>query len=163
MNRKYNGFMTGYNSKRGTVNFPPYQLYMVFADLRNFLNYLPEDKRQSVSADYDTISVKIQNFDVGVKVHERVPYSRITLVDNGAPFAFKVDFCFDSNNGAVNSTIFHIDVEADLNFMMKMLLGSKIQTALDKIVDTIVDASNGKMPEGFDPSNFNAADFFHKS
>ena len=45
-------------------------------------------------------------------------------------------------------------VDAELNFMMKTLLGSKIQTALDKIADSLADASNGKMPEGFDPKQF---------
>ena len=39
--------------------------------------------------------------------------------------------------------------------MMKMMIGGKIKDGLDKIVDGIVDASNGKMPEGFDPSKFN--------
>ena len=34
--------------------------------------------------------------------------------------------------------------------MMKMMLAGKIQEALDKVVDGIVDASNGKKPEGFD-------------
>jgi hypothetical protein len=32
--------------------------------------------------------------------------------------------------------------------MMKMMLSGKIQEALDKVVDGLVDASNGKMPEG---------------
>ena len=30
----------------------------------------------------------------------------------------------------------------------------KIKDGLNKIVDGLVDASNGKMPEGFDPSQF---------
>ena len=37
--------------------------------------------------------------------------------------------------------------------MMKMLLGSKIQGALDKVVDSLVDLSEGRMPEGVDLSN----------
>ena len=45
-------------------------------------------------------------------------------------------------------------LEADLNLMMKMMLGGKIKAGLDKVVDGLVDASNGKMPEGFDPSQF---------
>ena len=38
--------------------------------------------------------------------------------------------------------------------MLKMLLGNKIQGALDKIVDALVDISEGRMPEGIDPSQF---------
>lgn len=154
--------MTEYNSKHGTVKCHPYQIYMAFVDMRNFLQYLPEDKRQGVVADYDTISATVQGFEIGVKVYERVPYSKISFIDNGAPFAFKVDLHFDSNNGDANSTDFHINVEADLNFMMKMLLGSKIQEGLNKIVDSLVDLSNGKMPEGIDPSQFPGSDVFGK-
>ena len=36
--------------------------------------------------------------------------------------------------------------------MMKMMLSGKIKDALDKIVDGLVDASNGKMPPGLDPN-----------
>ena len=32
--------------------------------------------------------------------------------------------------------------------------GGKIKSGLDKVVDGLVDVSNGKMPEGFDPSQF---------
>jgi hypothetical protein len=42
--------------------------------------------------------------------------------------------------------------------MMQMLLGPKLKQAMDKLVDGLVDASNGRMPEGmpegFDPSKF---------
>ena len=38
--------------------------------------------------------------------------------------------------------------------MMKMMLGSKLQQALDQVVDSLVAASEGRMPEGFDPSQF---------
>ena len=146
--------MTEYKSKHGVVKTPPYQLYMSFVDMRNFLQMLPEDKRGSVNADYDTISASVQGFEIGVKVYERVPYSKISVIDNGAPFGFKIDLCFDSNNGDMYSTDFHIDVEAYLNFMMKMMIGSKIQEGLDKIVQSMVDLSNGVMPEGFDPSMY---------
>ena len=51
-------------------------------------------------------------------------------------------------------TEFWIRLEADLNLMMKMMLSGKIKEALNKVVDSLVDISNGKMPEGFDPSQF---------
>ena len=51
-------------------------------------------------------------------------------------------------------TDFWIKVEADLNLMMKMMLSGKVKEALDKVVDALADASNGKMPEGFDPAKW---------
>ena len=142
--------MVNYNSKHGIVRKAPYELYMSFVDMRNFLSMLPEDKKQNVKADYDSIQVSVQGYEVGAKVFSRTPYSRIELVDYGAPFAFKIALSFDSN-GNPAETDFSIKVEADLNFMMKMMLGSKIQDALDKLVDGLVAVSEGRMSEGVDP------------
>lgn len=146
--------MTEYNSKQAYVRRPPYQLYMSFVDMRNFLQFLPEDKKQGVEADYDHISATIQGFTIGVKVHERVPYSLVSVVDDGsAPFAFKIDLHFDAGTNP-DETLFWIGVEADLNFMMKMMVGNKIQEGIDKIVDGLAAVSEGRMPEGMDPSMF---------
>ena len=146
--------MTEIESKHGTVSRQPYELYMMFADMQNFLAMLPADKKEGVQADYDTITATVHGFNIGVKVHERVPYSRIELVDYGAPFAFHVELHFDPAPSAPYKTDFWIKLEADLNLMMKMMLGGKIKDALDKVVDGLVDVSEGKMPEGFDPSQF---------
>ena len=142
-----------YSSKHGTVSRPQYELYMAFADLRNFAAMLPEDKRGAVEADYDTLVATVQNFRVGVKISARIPYSRIELVDWDAPFGFHVAFHFEPGSES-GKTDFWIDAEADLNLMMKMMLGSKIKDGLDKIVDGLVAVSEGRMPEGFDPSQF---------
>ena len=146
--------MTEIESKHGIVSRQPYELYMSFVDMRNFLAMLPADKKEGVQADYDTITATVQGFNIGVKVHERVPYSRIELVDYGAPFAFHIVMHFDPAAEDPYKTDFWISVEADLNLMMKMLLAGKVKEALDKVVDSLVDASNGKMPENFDPSNW---------
>ncbi len=142
--------MQEYKSKRGIVSKAPYELYMSFVDMRNFLQMLPEDKKQGVQADYDSITVSVAGFSIGAKVVERVPYSRIALVDWGnSPFAFKVVLNFEA--AGMDKTEFSIDLSADLNFMMKMMIGGKIQEALDKVVDGLVAASEGRMPEGVDP------------
>ena len=144
--------MTKIESKHGVVSRQPYELYMSFTDLSNFRNMLPEDKKEMVTADMDTLTATVQGFNIGVKVHQRVPYSRIELVDYGAPFAFHIDIHFEPAAENPYHSDFWIEVEADLNLMMKMMLSGKIKEALDKVVDGIADASNGKMPEGFDPS-----------
>ena len=51
-------------------------------------------------------------------------------------------------------TDFWIEASADLNFMMKAMLGGKIKEGLDKIVDGLVAVSEGRAPEGVDPSMF---------
>lgn len=140
-------------SKRAVVSTPPYQLYMAFTDMRNFIQYLPEDKRSDVQADFDSIKAMVQGFEIGVRVKERTPYSKIEFVDDGAPFHFTLVMHFDPSTDPYK-TDFQITVDADLNFMMKTLLGSKLKDALDKVVDSLVAVSEGRMPEGVDPSMY---------
>lgn len=143
--------MVNYKSKKAVVSKAPYELYMAFVDMRNFIQFLPEDKKADVTADYDSIHASVQGFNIGVRVTDRVPYSRIAFADDGAPFKFALQMHF---NPAADpyKTDFHIELDADLNFMMKTLLGSKIQGALDKVVDSLVDVSEGRVPEGVDLS-----------
>ena len=138
-------------SKKGVVSKAPHELYMTFVDMRNFVQFLPEDKKQGVTADFDTIHAQVQGFDIGVKVASRTPYSKIEYVDDGAPFRFSLKLHFAPAQNPYK-TEFQIVLDADLNFMMKTLLGSRLQQGLDKVVDALVDMSEGRMPEGFDPS-----------
>ena len=142
-----------FKSKHGIVRKRPAELFMVFTDMRNFVNMLPEDKKQGVSADFDTISATVQGFTIGVKVTRREPYSYIELQDDGAPFHFLAGLHFDPGSQE-NETDFSIVLDADLNIMMKMMLGGKLQEALDKVVDALVAVSEGRRPEGM-PEDFN--------
>lgn len=138
---------TQYSSKHGTVSRPPEELYMAFTDMRNFLRFLPEDKRQDVTADFDTLTASVNGINIGVRVTRREPYSYIELKDNEAPLHFMAALHFDSLSGDYGKTDFYITAEAELNFMMKMMVGNKVKDALDKIVDGLVDVSNGKIPD----------------
>ena len=62
-----------FKSKKGLVSKAPYELYMAFVDMRNFVNFLPEDKKADVTADYDSIHATVQGFNIGVKVVDRTP------------------------------------------------------------------------------------------
>ena len=137
-------------SKHGLVSKQPFELYMAFVDMRNFMQMLPEERKQGVTADYDTISATVQGFKIGVMVKERTPYSRITFIDSGAPFSFGGSLHFDAVPGEPSKTDFHIEFHADLNLMMKMMLGGKIKEMLDKVVDGLVSVSEGRLPEGVD-------------
>lgn len=137
-------------SKHGLVSKQPFELYMAFVDMRSFLQYVPESGKADVHADYDTISATVQGFKIGVMVKERTPYSKIEFIDNGAPFQFNGSLHFDAVPSDPSKTDFHIEFRADLNLMMKMLVGNKIHEAMDKLVDGLVAMSEGRMPDGID-------------
>ncbi len=140
-------------SKRAIVSKAPYELYMVFTDMSNFVRFLPEERKADVTADYDSLHATVQGFNIGVRISSRTPYSRIDFADDGAPFKFTLSMHFEPASDPYK-TDYQICLDADLNFMMKTLLGSKLQDALDKVVDAIAAMSEGRVPEGIDPSMY---------
>ncbi|MBQ2006138.1 MAG: hypothetical protein II205_01075 [Bacteroidales bacterium] len=98
-----------------------------------------------ITADYDNLSITVQGFKISVRVDDRVPYSIIRIGSGESPIEFVGVLHFDRPEIPCK-TDFWIELDANINFMMKTILGSKIQQALDKAVDTLVDISEGRMP-----------------
>ena len=134
-----------YESKHGNVAIPSEQLYMGFTDMRVFTQQIPAEYRDSVTADFDTLHATVKGFTIGVKVVERRPYTLIRLEDDDAPFHFSATAHFDP--AGPGCTDFWLEVDADLNLMMKAMLGGRIKDALDKAVDGLVAVSQGKQPQ----------------
>lgn len=140
-----------YESKRGTVLKRQEELYMYFVDMRNFSRTIPSGMEAGLQADYDHLNVSVRGFTFSVKVSERRPYELVEVTDDNAPFHFVARLHFDY--AGPFSTDFSIEIDANLNLMMKAMLGSKIKEGLDKAVDALVAMSEGRMPEGM-PDEF---------
>ena len=135
-----------YTSKHGQVAKRPEELYMAFTDLRNFAQMVPAGKIQAdIQADYDNLTIVVQGFKIGVRVDDRQPYRLIRLGSSESPVEFVGVLHFEPSM-IPGHTDFWIDLDANLNFMMKTMLGGRLQDALDKIVDGLVDASEGRIP-----------------
>ena len=129
-----------YSSKHGLVKCPCEMMYMNFTDLRNFKNMLPQNVEDiSIEAEFDQIKVSAKGMGFGVRVQQREPFSKIALESFDSPFNFAIQLYFDKQDALF--TDFHIEVQAELNGIMKMMLGNKITEALNKVVDEIVEHS----------------------
>ncbi len=142
--------MTTIKSKHKIISRAPSTLYMGFTDMRNFYQMLPEDKKAGVEADMDTIKASVSGFNIAVQIVERVAYSKIVMKSIDSPFDFTASFYFDAVANESQKTEFYIEVEAEMNFMMKMMLKPKIQEGLDRLVEGLEALSEGKMPDGID-------------
>ena len=135
-----------YTSKHGQVAKRPEELYMAFTDLRNFAQMVPAGQfKADIQADYDFLTVTVQGFRISVRVDERQPYRLIRLGSAESPVEFVGVLHFEPSM-LPGRTDFWIELDANLNFMMKTMLGGKLQQAIDKMVDGLVDASEGRMP-----------------
>lgn len=114
--------------------------------MRNFSRLTDGRFKADIKADFDNFSVEIQGFRISVKIDERQPYSIIRVISVESPVEFVAALHFD-NPGIDGKTDFSIVLDVNLNFMMKSVLGGKIQSGLDKAVDTLVGISEGRMPD----------------
>lgn len=135
-----------YTSKHGQVSKSPEELYMAFCDMSNFSRLMPEQQKAEIKADYDNLKITVQGFSIAVKIDERQPYRLIRIISVESPVEFVGALHFEPSVLS-GKTDFSIVLDANLNFMMKTMLGGKIQQALDKAVDSLVDISEGRMPQ----------------
>lgn len=134
-----------YDSKHGLVAKSPEELYMAFTDMRNFTRMLPASSKFDVTADYDNLVATVQGFRIGVRIDDRQPYRLIRFGSGESPVEFVATAHFERAD--MGRTDFYLELDANLNLMMRTMMGGKIKEALDKIVDGLVDASEGRMPQ----------------
>ncbi|MBO4263859.1 MAG: hypothetical protein J5871_04185 [Bacteroidales bacterium] len=135
-----------YVSRHGEVAKPRETLYMAFTDLRNFQRFVPPQYQADIVADFDSLRICVQGFAVAVRVDVRQPYELIGLGSAESPVEFAARLHFDAAP-LPGKTDFWIELDVNLNFMMKTMFGNKIQQGLDKLVAELVRVSEGGAPD----------------
>lgn len=136
--------MAEYKSKTVVVNQPQMSLFYAFTNLDMLLSAVPEEKRKDIVIDGDKVTASYAGFTIAVEIAEKVQFSKVVFKDCDAPFHFSVVFHFDPAP-LISQTSLTICVDADLNFMMRAMLGPKIQEALDQVVLAI--SNGGYLPK----------------
>ena len=137
--------MEKYESKQQQILKPASRIFP-FISRFDMLTPALEGKVDEWSATEDTCSFKVKGFKVALRIVERVEnkHGKITAdEENGVP----VDFAFWLQLHEVSDTDTRIRMvlHAELNMMMRMMIGSKIQGGLDKAVEGLAMAFN-QMP-----------------
>ena len=129
---------TQIKGRRVVVKYPARALFELFSDLTNFTKNLPQDmlKGSEVTATRDTLIAKVQGFEIGLVVAERVEFFLVRYDQYGKnifPFTFYVRL--DSKSEA--ETEFMIEMDTELSGMFKTMVGGKLQELVDKVTDQI--------------------------
>lgn len=131
---------TRYTGKEVTVRFAPYQLFAVFNDMSRIGDNLPPDLKDSVVCDHDSINITKGGFTLGIKRGECIPFSKLSLESKeNSPIDFELIFNISPEGTDSSRVIVEMDVE--LNMMMKMMIGSKLQEVVDKLTFYLGDIS----------------------
>ena len=131
-----------YESKQQQI-LKPVERIFPFVSRFDMLSPALQDKVEEWEATEDTCSFKVKGFKVALRIVERVDnkHIKITADDaNGVP----VDFSFWLQLHKVDEmdTRVRLVLHAELNMMMRMMIGSKIQGGLDKAVEGLAMAFN---------------------
>lgn len=129
------------------VRQPANVLFTLFSDLTNFTRNLPQEMRDKadLQSTPDTLLAKVQGFEMGIKVEERIPFISIKYIQNGnSPIPFSLFVFFNSISDI--QTEFHLELDAELSGMLKIMLGGKLQEVVDKITDEMEKGLNGSVP-----------------
>lgn len=133
--------MEKYESKQQQINHPASLIFPIISRM-DFLTPAMQDKVEEWQATPDTCSFKVKGFKVSLRIADKVEnkYVKIVADEGGLP----IDFTFWIQLHEVSSldTRVRMVLHAELNMMMKMMIGSKLQEGLDKAVEGLAVALN---------------------
>lgn len=133
--------MEKYESKHQQILRSAEQIYAIISRFDN-LTPVVQDKVEEWQADENTCSFKVKGFTVKLQITEKEAsrYVKIQSGEGGLP----VDFTFwiQLQSAGPYDTRMRLVLHADLNMMMKMMIGSKLQGILDQIAESVAKAMN---------------------
>ncbi len=137
-----------YTSKQVQIAQPDETIFRVLSSFENFTPILA-DKVESWEATEETCKFKAKGFTVGLKMAERQPNKLIKVCADESAGGMPIPFTFwaqmkdtTPEGSAVPGTRMRIVLDIELNPMMKMIIGNKMQDAVDSIAEQIAYAFN---------------------
>ncbi|MBP5693341.1 MAG: hypothetical protein J6W86_06480 [Bacteroidales bacterium] len=125
-----------FEGKEVELNSPSYAVFASFSDLTLMKDRIPDEYKDKVTVTPDTVEGDYNGMHLGLKVAERIPNSRIVMKPmEGFPIDFSLIFKIDDKD-AFTSKI-RVCVEAQMNFIIKAMMGKKIQSLLDQMTEKI--------------------------
>jgi carbon monoxide dehydrogenase subunit G len=133
--------MEKYESKQQQIHHPASLVYPIISRL-DLLSPAMQDKVEEWQATEDSCSFKVKGMKVGLRIAERVENKHVKIVadEGGIPIDFT--FWIQLKEVAERDTRVRMVLHAELNMMMRMMIGGKIQSGLDQAVEGLANALN---------------------
>ena len=131
--------MQEYPSRPQQIRRSAQQIYDVVSRFDNLTPALA-DRVEEWQADEDTCSFKAKGFTVKLRMDEKVAPKHVKIVGDGIPMDFA--FWIQLHKVSDTDTRLRLVLHTELNMMMKMMIGGKLQGAVDQIAEGIARAMN---------------------
>jgi carbon monoxide dehydrogenase subunit G len=133
--------MEKYESKQQKINHPAALIFPIISRM-DLLSPAMKDKVEEWDATPDSCSFKVKGMKVSLRIAERVENKHVKIVadEGGLPIDFT--FWIQLHEVDAHDTRVRMVLHAELNMMMRMMIGGKIQTGLDQAVEGLATALN---------------------
>ena len=126
---------TKFQSEEVTANLYYKDLFKKFTDLNNLKGYLPKEVKEFESST-NNCSFKIEQLPkISLQLTEKIAYSQIKFESNESQIPFEMNCYLKKNDNNTTNVVLEINME--VNFMMKMLVQKKINIFLEKLTEII--------------------------
>ncbi|UKI39928.1 MAG: polyketide cyclase [Alistipes putredinis] len=133
--------MEKYESKQQRILRPAQTIYDAVCDFRNYTPMLQKPRGGVERNGRQLCSFKAKGFDISLNIVDKQAPKYIKIKgDDSVPMDFT--FWLQLQPVAEYDTRMRIVLHADLNMMMRMMIGKKLQEALDQIAAQIAEAFN---------------------
>ena len=129
-----------YESKQLRIHRAAETVYDVLADFNNFTPMVA-NRVEGWSVDGDTCSFKVKGIPVGLRMVEKIPGQLIKIeAADASPFGFT--FWVQFKEAAPYDTRMRLVLHAEMNMMIKMMIGSKLAVGIDQLAEQIAHTFN---------------------
>ncbi len=115
----------------------------VWAALSDFNNFTPlvADRVEGWAVDGDTCSFKVKGITMGMRMVEKIPGKLIKIeATEVSPVGFT--FWMQLKEAAPYDTRMRLVLHAEMNMMIKMMIGSKLRDGIDQMAEQIAKTFN---------------------
>ena len=133
--------MEKYESKQQQIRKSAAQIFPLISDF-SLLTPAVADKVEEWQGTADTCAFKVKGFTVKLRMVDKVEckHVKITGDDGGVPIDFA--FWIQLHEVTPTDTRMRMVLHAELNMMMRMMVGGKLQKGLDQAAETFAAAFN---------------------
>ncbi len=138
--------MTTFNSEQVAIDRNQEQIFNFLSDFNNFEGLMPPQVSEWKS-DSDHCSFNIQNMAIlEMRYEQKNPFDHIVIVSEGkSPFKFDLQ-CFLKGSSPL-SAIVEIQLNADLNMMLKMMASKPLANFVNILAHKIKEVCEEQLPK----------------
>jgi carbon monoxide dehydrogenase subunit G len=130
-----------YESKQQQILKPASRIFPLISRF-DMLTPALQDKVEEWTATEDRCSFKVKGFNVALMIEERVENKHVKITGDGGTVPMDFSFWIQLHQVSEGDTRVRLVLHAELNMMMRMMIGKKLQSGLDQAVEGLAAAFN---------------------